>query len=99
MTKNHPALKSAAPISKRKLAWLCKREGSGLKVQYLCSLVPISSAESSPGLRGFSWQALDCTRRDLLAQNEAIPGYQSLHSVSSPGCKQGFDCPCLSGMI
>lgn len=36
------------------------REGTGLKLQYLYSLVHISSAETRPSLRGFSWQTLYC---------------------------------------
>lgn len=71
--KTHPGLESAALISQRKLNLLYRRAGNGLKVEYLCSLVPIFSAGSRPGLRGFSWQALGCSRQDLLALERNDP--------------------------
>lgn len=98
-TKTKPGLGAAAPSPKGNLLGFVKEQEkwpkSSQKVEYLCSLVPISSAESSPGLKGFSWQALDCTRLDLLARGGEILGYQSLARI----CKQRLDCLCLSGMI
>jgi len=101
MSKHRPALVSDVHIAKRKFAWVCKscERGNWPKTGIFtqsCSHI-LCWNQTKP--RGIFLADPVLQMADLLVWSEAIPGYRSLHSISSVDWKQRFDCLCLSEMI